>query len=269
MSYFGNTIDTDTLIQQAIDEVSSSYSDTVSVKQKKKSLHKWGENLQVGTSRATVMTLKSGVTDETLLSSNGITSFSSDSGSDTTQNLALVEGHTISGSNLTFSVSTPASSLTGTTNASLPVNLARITRARLSAPAVGNIYFHEGNSTSGVSPDAETHLIIPAGEIQSQKASTAISQSDYWFISRLSIGILEKTGSYIKARIEIKPVASGQDWYPLTTWFVATDSSGTVVKDFSPYKIVPKNYDVRVSALANTGSVKVVAGLDGFLASVQ
>lgn len=263
-----NYIDTDSLIADALSRIYTTYGDIVSVKNKGKSLVKWGENDNIGTSRATVMTLPTGIVGETLLSANSITSVSSSSGSDT-QDIILVEGHTISGTNLTFNSDVAGVTLTGQTTATLNNAIARATMARLESSAVGDIYFHEGGAvTGGVPNDLTTvHMMIPAGEIQTQKASTAISSIDYWLLTSLSFGILEKTGSYAKCRVEIKPTDGSVDWYPIMAWLSVTDSSGEIIKYLKPYKIIPPNHDVRVSAIANTSSVHVIAGMDGFLAN--
>ena len=249
------------------------YGDTVSVEEKKKDLRKWGRNETVGTTRSTIMTLPTGVTDETLLTTDTALSVSSSSGSDTTQTVSLLEGHTSSGTDLTFSSVNPEVTLTGQTAASLSLSRTRLTRARLSLPAVGNIYFYETGTTlaSGVPEDtSKIHMIIPAGEIQTQKASTSLSSIDYWVITGAKAGVLEKTGAWAQVRIEIKPWTTTNAWYPITEWIAVSDSSGTVSLFGSdePYLIVPKNHDVRMSAIANTAGIDITGGMIGYLAKV-
>lgn len=60
--------------------------------------------------------------------------------------------------------------LGSTTPVTLPTALFRSSRARLASPAAAAIYFYEG----GTRTNTNTHLVIPAGEIQTQKASTTI-----------------------------------------------------------------------------------------------
>ncbi len=82
-------------IYHAIDIINDTYGVNVSVENKKKDLLKFGRNPLVGTTRATIMDLPTGVLHETYVSTNAITTISSSSTSDTRQ--VTVEGHTISG----------------------------------------------------------------------------------------------------------------------------------------------------------------------------
>lgn len=258
-------------VMQALRQISDTYGDTALVKPKP--LRKFGRNEAVSTARTTIMTLPTGIAAETLPTTNAITTMVSSSASDT-QNLTLLEGHTVSGTDLTFTASTTATALTGLTGAALPVSLTRATRARLASPAVGDIYFYEGGAvTSGVPNDLTTvHMMIPAGEIQTQKCSTAISSQDYWIITSFTAGLLEKVGSWAQARIEIKPWTSPSTaFYPVTEWVAVSDASGSrdLIKPGDPAVIVPPNHDVRVSSSANTTGVDVVAGISGWLALIQ
>lgn len=271
MSYYGGSgnIDLRPIYKEAIDLIYADYGDRVSIKAKKKRLRKWGSTTAVSTSRTVVMTMKSGIAEETMLTSNGITTVISDSGSDT-MDIDFYEGHTYSAGNLTFVVENTNTTLTGTTAATLPTALARSTRARLTAPANGNIYFYEGGATSGGIPTdgTEVHLIIPAGEIQTQKNSTSISSVDYWIIEHAFCSVLSKTSAWVQARIEIK-AASATYFYPITGWTGISDSSGKrSLLDDDEFLIIPKNHDVRMVIEANTGGVLVAGEMSGPLASV-
>ena len=264
-------VDYDIFIKHAINSILRDYGDKVSVDAKSKDLLKFGENTLVGTSRATVMNLPSGILHETMLSSNGVTHVVSSSGSDT-QTLEFYEGQTISGGNFTFVNEDNSGSgitLTGQTPVELPTAMARTTRARLSSAAVGTIYFYEGGTImSGVPDDSDqVHLIVPIGDTQSQKAATSISNSDYWVITQMTGSILKKTASFADFRIEIKE-ASDTRWYPISQKIAVSTSSGTIEIDFKPYLIVPKNHDVRLTVLADTSSVHCAGGVRGFLATV-
>ena len=254
------SVDSQYEIAQAINEIYSTYGDTVSVENKKKSLLKFGARTTVGTTWETVMNAQGALTEEVLLSTNGITTVVSSSASDTQP--IVYEYHTISGGNLTFGVGTVT--LNGTTPVTLPVACARANRAynNDSSALVGNIYFYEG----GTRTDANTHLMIPAGAQQTQKAATAISQYDYWIISNVSINVLSKVTKYAEARLEVRQVGKSY-WRPLTQTFSATDSTGTINYHFEPYRIVPQNYDVRLAVRTNTSGVDVSGGFSGFLAN--
>ena len=258
--------------ERLIEEV---YGDTVSVFDKNKELRKWGSNQNVGTTKAVIMTLPSGIVEESMLTSNGIISVISDDAGDT-MDIDFYEGHTYSSGNLTFYNSDVAGdtdpTLTGTTAVTLPTAVARATRARLDSPANGNIYFYEGGATtSGVPDDADqVHLIIPAGEIQSQKNATSISSVDYWIIDSATISVLEKTAAWAQARIEIKPASAADTaWFPITQWIGVTDSSGTVsFLHQGEFLVVPKNYDARMVAVADGANTYLAGGMSGPLALV-
>jgi hypothetical protein len=261
---------TDYRVQHAIDVVFATYGDVISVKDKNKDLRKWGRNENVGTIKATIMTLPSGILTESLPATNLITTMVSSSASDT-QNLLFYEGHTISGSNLTFVKESTVNALTGQTGKALTTAVGRLTRARLSSPAVGTISFYRGGTVTGGVPDtaANVAMIIPPGEVQSQKASTSLSQSDYYIITGATASVLEKTASYAQVRIETK-LASETQFYPITEWIGVSDGSGSIsmLPPSDPYLIIPKNSDVRIVAIASGANIDVSAGMTGYLASV-
>lgn len=93
MTYISNK---DPKIQQAINVISSTYGDDVSVDTKKKSLLKFGRNDDVGTSEEMVWLLGGYETDAV---GNSIDTISSSNAGDTQE--VVVEGHTVSGSDLT------------------------------------------------------------------------------------------------------------------------------------------------------------------------
>lgn len=251
--------------------VYNTYGDHVSVLNKLKPLRKWGSNENVGTSITTIMTLPSGVIQETYVSTNSITSVSSDSTSDT-MDIDFYEGHTRSGSDLTFIIENTNTTLTGRTTASLPTAVNRLNRVRLTAPAVGNIYFHEGGATTNGTPNdlSTVHLMLAPGDIQSEKSSTAISSVDYWFITNATASVLEKTSAWAQCRIEEKGIDDTY-FYPVTQWVGISDSSGTVslIASQNPVIVVPKNYDVRLACKANTAGIYIAGGMIGYLAIIQ
>lgn len=259
-------------IQNAIDRIRNDYGVEVSVDLKRKTLRKFGENSAVGTSKTTIENLPAGELHETLLTSNGITSVSSSSGSDT-MNLTLVEGHTYSSGDLTFSIDTNTRALMGQTDVTLGTALRDGTRARIDAPANGTIYFHEGGATTGGVPNDLTtvHLIIPAGDTQTQKCATAISSTDYWIMTGAGCGLLTKANAWAEARIEIKLAsASADSFYPITEWVPCPDAGGKqpFLEAEDPYLIVPSNHDVRMVAKADSSGRRLSGAMDGFLAKV-
>lgn len=115
----------------------------------------------------------------------------------------------------------------------------------------------------------QVHLVIPAGEIQSQKAQTSISAQDYWIITGATGSVLSKTAAWAQFRLEIKPVSETY-FYPITQWIGVSDSSGTVpmIGAADPFAIVPANHDVRLVCQANQASTSVAGGFEGYLASI-
>ena len=77
----GQVMLTANALSHALDVIENTYD--VNVKIKSKFLHKFGANALVGTDEATVMTLPSGVTSETYVSSNAIDKISSADNGDT------------------------------------------------------------------------------------------------------------------------------------------------------------------------------------------
>ena len=263
----GNSIDNDRLIKQAINEIKSSYGDVVSIDEKAKSLLKFGRNEAVGTAttRYTVMTLPSGIAHETYVDDNLITHFSSSETADTQE--LVVEGHTISGGNLTFATQTIT--LDGRNKTALTTPLARISRAynNNSTDLTGVIYFYEDDTVSLGVPDTDTkvHMMIPAGENQTFKAATSLSSTDYLIVVRAKAGVLEKTAAFINARVETRVL--GKVFRPFDSFPAASPGAPTEIT-FEPYKIIPPNSDIRLVADASANGTDVSGSIHGFLAKV-
>lgn len=254
----------------AINRIAKDYGDLVSVEDKEKSLIKFGENPNVGTARATIWQTGADDANETYVAdnTNSIDSISSSSGSDT--EVVTVEGHTETGDEKTFV--TQNVTLTGQTRAALGTALNRVTRVlhagQSSTDLVGNIYVYENTTISAGKPTDTTkiHLSLPAGENQSQKASTSLSNSDYWIVTGFSAGLKEKSGSnFADVRLEVR--LQGGVFRPVSKpIIVSTGRNGD--RSFKPYVIIPKNADVRLTAVASAAGQAVVGDIQGYLASV-
>lgn len=241
---------------------------TIDIANKQKSLLKFGENEDVQTTSTTLMTLPSGIYNETLPTGNAITHIASSSGSDTGTTVTI-EGHTSSGSDLTFATQTKA--LQGQTKTALDTPLTRVTRVYASSGAalVGNVYVAEDVTFTGGVPQTATaiHIIIPAGQNQTQKTATAISSTDAWILTNMTASVLEKTAAFANVRIEFKNWQSSI-WRPLTQYIGVSADSGTFEYDMYPYRRVPPNSDVRLVANASVNGTHVAGGITGILASV-
>ena len=83
----------DTKLAHALQVAHKAYGVNASVDEKAKDLLKFGSNAAVGTSETTIMTLPTGQTSETFVSTNAITHVASTQSGDTGS--LVVEGHTI------------------------------------------------------------------------------------------------------------------------------------------------------------------------------
>ncbi len=262
-----NPIDSDPLIADALNRILADYGDTVSVKNKAKSLLKFGRNTNVGSVSTgyTIWWTGQDQTHETYVADNinSIDTLSSSSGSDTMQ--VTVEGHTMTGGNRTFV--TQNKTLVGQGKATLDTPLNRLTRIYVSGGTsnnVGEIYGYEDTSlTSGKPTDTtKIHITVPVGKNQSEKASTSLSSTDYWIITNFEGSLVEKTSSFADIELQVREV--GSVFRPRND--VVADGSGGSY-NFKPYLIIPPNADVRLIAVSDSTSREVSGSIQGFLAN--
>lgn len=233
----------------------------VSLEAKNKDLIKFGRSNQVQTTDTTLMTLPSGTYNETYVSTNIITSLISTSASDTTT--VVIEGHTISGTDLTFVSQT--ATLTGQTAVTLTTALARCTRIYASGAVdlIGTISVCETDTYTAGVPDTPTgvHCQIRAGQNQSEKASTSLSSVDYWVITHARCDLLEKTATSIDVDLEIR--LPGKVFRPVGYMGASEGHDG--VMEFRPYLIVKPNSDVRLRARASANGKSASGMIFGVL----
>lgn len=257
----------DPWIDHAIQVIYSTYGDVVSVDEKDKDLLKFGRNDNVGTGGATVMTLIDAETEEKYVFDNLITTISSESTSDLEP--FRMEGHTYSGGDFSFVVVT--GTLDGQNQVSLSTPVARSSRLEVTGTInlVGPVYVYENDTDTSGKPDTDTgvHMMLPAGENKSFKAATTTSSVDYWIITSWYCDVLEKTASYADCRLEFRDASTQGVFKSIDTISTSTYHRGVQYYN-GPYKIIPKNSDVRIQAVASTSSVSVSAGITGVLAKV-
>jgi len=248
-------------LSYAIDIIYSDTGDVVSEHNKHKDLLKFGSNQLIGTDKATIMTLPSGVLSETLLSSNGITTLSSSSGSDTAT--VSVEGHTLSGGDFTFVVQTAI--LNGQNKVTLTTPLARISRIKNTSATnlIGPVYGYEDTAISaGVPTDtSKVHIIVPAGENNTEKAQTTTSSVDYWIVTNYYADCLRKTAGFASIKLEV--AEQGQTF--ITKIEISANTGGRGEHQFEPYLIIKPNSDIKLTAIAAATNTPVSGGIQGIL----
>lgn len=272
-SYFSRTVDdTDTRFKMAIEEYKSIYGIDITFFGKKKRLFKFGRNNNIDLTAGgqTIMEFQTGATPrETLPTTNSITTIVSSSTLDTMV-IKLLEGHTVDGTGLTFTVQTNIT-LTGQTPVTIPTALARATRARLSAPANGTIHFYEGGAAVlGVpSNPNQTHMIITPGNIQTRKASTSMSKTDVMLVTQIEASLISNQNRNAEVVLEIKPYNdTDTSWYPITKDIAVTNNLRADLT-LDPPLIVPTNHDMRLRASGGQSAITpIVAGFNGYLGTI-
>jgi len=250
MTYIGTK---DPAIERAIAQILGTYGDTVSVEAKNKSLLVFGRNEDVGTSPETVW-LNGG--DETLPTGNDIDIVVSTSGSDT--GTVQIEGHTLSGSDLTFVTQT--ATLNGTTNVTLSTPLYRVSKLTNtgSADFVGVVTVEDNGTSVNLTTGS-------AGVNLSQKCATSLSSQDYYIVTGVSVGVDKTQTRSVTFEFQIKPF--GGVWLTVVQ-FETNSASGSVSQYGIPYFIVPKNSDFRMRATSSGTATVCSAWINGHLALV-
>lgn len=259
--------DGDYRVRHAINEIYKTYGHRVSLIGKGKSLLKFGRNEAVTNvaTGSTIMTLPAGQESETYATSNSIDKVSSSNNSDTVE--LVIEGHTLSGSDLTFV--TQSVTLTGQSKATLSTPLYRMTRMynNGSTNLLGTIYGYEDTAiTAGVPTDGtKVHCMIRATTNQSEKASTSLSSTDYWLISSVTVSVLEKVAAFAQAELEIR--LFGKVFRSADILSAAAGSSYN--ETYDPLLIVRPNSDVRIKSVASGAGTDVAATIHGYLATIN
>jgi len=254
----------DSVIAQAQNSIYRNFGDRVSVTQKGKSLYKFGRNPNIGTSAETVWQVGG---DETYCTTNAIDKFSSSNAGDTQE--IVIEGHTISGGVLTFATQTVT--LVGQTETALTTPLARVTRLYNNGTVdfAGDIYVYENDTvTSGVpQTTSKIHLKVPVNGNQSEKAATSISNEDYYIITQFIGYCFTKASRTVEFLGEMREVDTTNKVFRRQFSTAGSEGQPTVV-NFNPPFIVPKNYDLRVRAVASASSTDIGASFNGYIAKI-
>lgn len=265
-------------LANALQVIKSAYGDDAQYKPK--TLRKFGKtaNTAASSAKTTVAEFQDGTTagtvfNETYATDNTIDEVVSTSGSDTM--VVTIEGHTLSGSELTFVTQTVT--LTGQTPVPLSTPLARANRIFTTANATttGNIYVYDSTEAvsvaSGVpqTPSA-TKVMILAGMAQSEKGASSIGSVDYYIVTQLTISINKSGGAAQTVEFQIENRQIGNGFMPLCEFITvgSTSNPGREV-NFDPPIIIPKNSDFRIVAYASAADLTVSAGINGYLATTE
>jgi len=248
---------------QAEREIQATFGDVVSIDKKAKSLLKFGKSAALSTDTLETVWTVGG--NESYVSDNSITHVSSSSALDTQE--IRVEGHTISGNDLTFVVQTVT--LSGQTSVALTTGLARVSRISNNngTELVGRVVVYEDTAIVGGIPTDATkiHIDIPLGFQQSFKAATSFSKEDYYVMSGFYGAVSAKQSAAVDFYIEIK---EPDGVFLQKACFTASSSGGNSDISLDPAIIVPKNSDVRVRCETSDNNAVVFGIFKGYLAKV-
>lgn len=275
ITFSGNRRTINPELLHAENVIYNTYGDTVRVSEKNKDLLKYGTVLSTqGTTEQTIAEFQGATIRETYATTNSIDSIICTDSTPFTGTMTI-EGHTISGGNLTFVSQSKA--LNGQTAVTLDTALARVTRGAFNgtdafASTSDFAYVYDSTAatgTTGGAPDvpAATKLIVNAVEYQSQKGATSISSTDYWIVSRIYAGIEKKTGAQAIIRLRYATVGNVLRT-PAPKIHLDSDSASFASIDFEPFLIIPKNTDVELTIEGSASGIQVSAGINGYLAKV-
>lgn len=231
----------------ACKEIYETYKNRVEIKNK--TLIKFGANPDIDISDG-YLTLWSQKTNEVFATSNSIDTVVSGNIADLEE--VVIEGHTVSGNDLTFITQTI--NLNGTTPVSLATPLFRCTRIynNDATPLLGKIDVYDSTSTN-------IHCSIVAGSQQSRKCTTSFSSQDYGLITQISVGESTKLNATVDAILEIRQFGK-----------VFRESlrlnQGKIT--LTPYIIVPKNADVRLLASTSQNNTGIFGSISFLIAKI-
>lgn len=257
-------------INQAINEIYSTYGDEVSVASKAKTLLKFGKNLDLDTGGFETVWEVGG--NEVYATGNTIDTISCSSATDT--GTIVIEGHTVvgTGSDAQYSFNVQTATLNGQNKVVLSTPVARVSRAaNLSGtPLAGDVFIYEDTAiVSGVPSDlTKAHLKIngSGGENKSFKSATTFSNTDYFIMTSAVFSVGKATSASCDFQLEVRK--PGQLFLPVHRVTVNSVASSTMQIIYSPHLIVPRNSDIRIRAISSANNVEVNSSFAGYLANV-
>jgi hypothetical protein len=246
-------------VSHALDEIKSTYGDVCTIKPK--SLLKFGSNSDIDANVEETVWARGG--HETFATSNSITHISSDDAGDT--QVIVIEGHTVSGGELTFV--TQSVTLSGQTKVALTTPLFRASRFynNNSTDLSGTVYIYEDDTvTAGVpQTSAKIHLQSSGSNNQSLKASTSFSSVDYGLLTHFYANVNKKTAASVDFKMQIR--LYGKVFRTVLLRSAHSTGAGLDLPVY-PFIIIPPNSDIRITAESDTANTSVSAGFNSLLA---
>lgn len=275
MSNNGNTIDFDDVdvsgaltefrVNEAIRNILGDFGDVVSVAQKNKKLVKFGQNNALGTTQQLVWLYAASQGIESLpTSGNPIDTLSSSNAGDAQD--VIVEGHTLSGSELTFV--SQAATLNGQSKVTLSTPLYRATRLFNddNTNFAGTVYCYQDQTISGGVPTvpSEVHVTANTGN-QSLKAATSVSNLDYWILTNMIASVDRQASRSVDFALQVRHFGKVfRTQIPISV----NSGVGTVQVEFDPCIVIPKNADMRILATSSGTATGVRTVVSGYLAGI-
>ncbi len=249
-------------VHRAEEEVFESEGDKVSISLKKKSLLKFGKNVDLGTSSETVW-IQGG--DETYATGNDIDTISSSDEGDAV--VMSITGHTLSGSELTEV--TQLATLDGQNKVTLTTPLYRVERAfnTGSTGLAGTVYVYEDDTVVAGVPQtaANIHLKVQAADNQSLKAAASVANNEYYFITSMQAGVNRQQSRSVDFSLQVREFGKiFRTKYTIS----AHSNGGSVQVIFDPCIVIPKNSDWRVVAESSGTSTQIEASVNGYVGIV-
>ena len=171
--------------------------------------------------------------------------------------MLIIEGHTISGSDLTFVVQT--ATLNGTTPVTLTTPLRDATR-------MFNNDSTDFAGTVSVSDGSTDYLTSDGGNNQSLKCAASMGSDTYWIITKLVGSVKRSNSAVVDFQLQIRE--SGKVWRTKYSFSVSREA-GTDQLDLDPYIIMKPNADMRVIGTSNAANTVAEAAVHGYMALIQ
>lgn len=250
---------------------------------KSKDLFKFGKTTNADNGVETTIAMFGSVATinvrETYSTTNDIDYVVSSNNSDTS--ILGIEGHTIDTNTGKLTFVSQNLTLTGQTPKALTTPLARCTRmyvkeGTFASPATaiaGDVYAYKsgGTVTAGVpQTSADVKCRIVAGDQQTKKAATSISDKDYWYINQLSVGISRDGGVSVGVDVDLYIKKLGGVFRPAgLDMHLRTATSSNQFYNLRPGIIVPSNADVEQICVSDTDNTTVSGFMNGPLLSTD